>query len=107
MAIYLVRTISNRRLVGLFYAESLPHLVVDASRAASTEDLEFIELGGGAIFWKNSTIEIPMKNGGTIPWNDSQITDNWREALQDADAEWIPLLTPEDIVRGGTEQSPR
>lgn len=102
MAFYLVRTISNRRLVGLFYAESLPHLVVDTSKVASTEDLEFIELGGGAIFWKNFTVEIPMKSGDeVISWESSQITDNWHQALQDAEAEWIPLLTPEDIVRGG------
>lgn len=102
MALYLVRTISNRRLVGLFYAESLPHLVVDTSKVASTEDLEFMGLGGGAIFWKNFTVEIPVKSDDEgIPWESSQITDNWRQALQDADAEWIPLLTPEDIVRGG------
>lgn len=101
MAFYVVRTISNRRLVGFFYAESLPHLVVDTSRVASTEDLEFIELGGGAIFWRDFTAEIPMKSGQShIRWDSNQLTDNWRQALEDPHAEWIPVLTPEDIVRG-------
>lgn len=100
MSLYLVRTISNRRLVGLFFAESLPRLVVDVSKAASTEDCEFVELGAGAVFWKNPETELPLKDAEVrLPWDKSEMTGNWREALRDTRIEWIPLLTTEDVVR--------
>ncbi|HVT54875.1 MAG TPA: hypothetical protein VHD34_02325 [Xanthobacteraceae bacterium] len=100
MSFYAVRTISEKSLVGLFFAESLPHLVVDVSRVASTENCEFFELAGGAIFWRDSGIAVPLREGeGDIPWDRSEMTEGWASALHDPRLEWIPLLATEDVVR--------
>jgi hypothetical protein len=99
MSFYLVRTKSKRNLVGLFFAESLPHLVVDISKVADTEDCEYIELPGGGIYWKFGETRIPLKEGGSLPWERSEMTSHWTEALYARDALWLSLLTTEDVAR--------
>jgi hypothetical protein len=99
MSFYAIRTISEKNLVGLFFSESLPHLVVDVSKIASTENCEFVELPGGAIFWRDSGVSLPLQGGSEIPWDQSEMTEAWTAALRDQRLEWIPLLVSEDVVR--------
>lgn len=99
MAFFLVRTISRKNLVGLFFAESLPHLVVDVSKVVNTEDCECAELPGGGIYWRSSNTRIPLEGGRNPPWERSEITPNWKKILEGGDMRWIPLLSTEDIAR--------
>jgi hypothetical protein len=97
MGFYAVRKIREKQLVGLFYSESLPHLIVELSRMADTERCEFAELGGGALFWPAANVEIPLR--AELPLNQTRVTDSWRNALTDPTLEWMPLLTMADAGR--------
>lgn len=96
MSFFAVRTISEPRLVGLFYVESLPHLVIEVAKAADTEDCEFLELPRGAIFWPGKEVSLPLK--AELPLQQSSVTENWQETLQDTSLEWKSILTPADRV---------
>jgi hypothetical protein len=96
MSFYAVRTSSERKLIGLFFAESLPHLVVDVSKVASTENCEFVELGGGGIVWRQERVPVPAS---TLPWEKCELTESWQRALGDSALTWMPLLTTEDVTR--------
>lgn len=99
MSFYAVRTIREKELVGLFFAESIPHLVVGVSKVDFSENCEFIELGGGAIFWKSARMQVPLRPQSGLSWKECEMTPGWKEALHASDAKWMPLLATEDVVR--------
>ena len=98
MSLYLVRTKSKRDLVGIFFAEAIPRLVIEVSHVANTEDCEWLELPAGGIVWRPGRATVPVENEQDLHLDRGEITESWRKIFFARDVEWYSLLTPADVA---------
>ncbi len=60
MAAYLVRTIEEHDLVGVFYAPNTYSLAFMIDEVLDPDDCEYLVIGPGGIVWSERAVEIPV-----------------------------------------------
>src|SRR5258706_14232585 len=86
MAVYLVRTIDDHDLVGIFNASNFDDLVVAVDECLEPADCEYQRMGTGGIMWTSPAVPIPVPHDENaaddgeeveIPWNGAELSDSW------------------------------
>ncbi|WP_038950364.1 hypothetical protein [Bradyrhizobium genomosp. III] len=85
MPAYLVRTIEERDLVGVFYAADVHELAYMLDEVLEPNYCEYTTIGPGGVIWEEPAIAIPVPkpkgddddNSEGIPWKDARFTENW------------------------------
>jgi hypothetical protein len=86
MAVYLVRTIDDHDLVGIFNAPNLEELALAVDECLNTDDCEYQRMGTGGIMWTSPAVPIPVpydadaaddSDEADIPWSGASLSDSW------------------------------
>jgi hypothetical protein len=87
MATYLVRTIDDHDLVGIFNAPNLEQLIFAVDECLDPADCEYQRMGTGGIMWTSPAVPIPIELGDDedddptepdpVPWAAATLTDRW------------------------------
>jgi hypothetical protein len=87
MAVYLVRTIDEHDLVGIFNAPNLDELALVVDECLDPGDCEYQRMGTGGIMWTEPAIPIPIElpegeeddstEPDPVPWSAATLTDDW------------------------------
>ena len=60
MPAYLVRSIDEHDLVGVFYASNTYSLAFSIDEVPDPDDCEYLLIGAGGIVWSSPPVEIPV-----------------------------------------------
>lgn len=90
MPAYLVRTIKEHDLVGVFYAPNVYDLAYMLDEVLDPSQCEYTSIGPGGVIWEEPAITIPVprkvsdddepgddEDSNLIPWKDARFTENW------------------------------
>jgi hypothetical protein len=101
MPTYLVRTIDEHDLVGIFVASSLLELALLIDEGLDPGICEYLRIGAGGIMWTGPAVAIPVPSSGDdaisddpIPWSEATFTEGWEEPLHGygpSKGKWKPL----------------
>jgi hypothetical protein len=85
---YLVRTIEDHDLVGIFVAENRLQLEMIVDECVDADACEYAPMSSGAMFWTSPAIEIPPPQGDedsedddpAVPFAAASLSENWWDA---------------------------
>jgi len=85
MPAYLVRTIDEHDLVGVFYAPDTYSLAFMIDEVLDPDDCEYLLIGPGGIVWSSRAVEIPVppddnddgSKNDPVPWQGARFTESW------------------------------
>lgn len=86
MPAYLVRTIDEHDLVGVFYASNVVDLAFMIDEVLDPSDCEYLLIGSGGTVWSDRAVEIPPppryddedpSAEDPIPWKGARFTESW------------------------------
>lgn len=107
MPAYLVRTIKEHDLVGVFYAANIYDLAYMLDEVLDPDECEYTSIGPGGVIWGEPAITIPVPSkddddeddGNLIPWKDARFTENWALlAYNESGKRWKKIaVTVEDL----------
>ncbi|MCP1915898.1 hypothetical protein J2R96_008378 [Bradyrhizobium elkanii] len=113
MPIYLVRTIKNKDLVGIFAAPNVMELAFLIDEALDPDACEYQRLPPGGIMWEEKAVAIPIEPGdeaeddeeedegkSDIPWEGARFTEVWAMSVYGVGkgSRWTKIdLTLEDM----------
>ncbi|MBW5438585.1 hypothetical protein FXB41_28625 [Bradyrhizobium canariense] len=111
MPAYLVRTIKEHDLVGVFYASNVYDLAYMLDEVLDPSQCEYTSIGPGGVIWEEPAISIPVPRkvndddepgddeDNLIPWKDARFTENWALlAYNESGKRWKKLeVTVEDL----------
>jgi len=104
MAVYLVRTIDDHDLVGIFNAPNFDQLVVAVDECLDPSDCEYQRMGTGGIMWESPAVPIPIPHDENapddpaevdIPWNGASLTDGWWTSFYEDGRRWRAFFPDE------------
>ena len=102
MPVYLVRTIDEHDLVGIFNAETVTDFVIAIDECTDPEACEYLELPVGGLFWSEPAVQIPPPEGDNdngpdedsypdIPWADVSMAGSWWQSFYSEKDGWLPV----------------
>ncbi|MBP1297480.1 hypothetical protein [Bradyrhizobium elkanii] len=116
MPIYLVRTIKNHDLVGVFAAPSVLDLALLLDEALDPGGCEYQRLPPGGIMWEQRAITIPIeqseedeeKDAEDVPWSEARFTEDWETALYGMGkaARWTKIDVALEDMYGANPEAP-
>ncbi|TFV75061.1 hypothetical protein E4K64_15145 [Bradyrhizobium frederickii] len=88
MPAYLVRTIKEHDLVGVFFASNTLELAYLIDEVLDPEHCEYRLLGPGGVIWDGPAVKIPLprskddddddeEESSDVPWKDARFTELW------------------------------
>jgi hypothetical protein len=103
---YLVRTIDDHDLVGIYVAKSREQLQWLVDECINVDLCEYAPMPAGGIQWTDPAINIPVPEsddpdedpnpGPFLPWSGATETDSWRPFLYEVIKRWKPLYNKGD-----------
>jgi hypothetical protein len=90
MPTYLVRTIDDHDLVGIFSASNFDDLIVLVDECLYPADCEYRRLKAGGIMWTSPAIPIPIEvstdetdepEPDDLPWAGASLSDSWWDSF--------------------------
>ncbi|MGJ5024935.1 hypothetical protein [Bradyrhizobium oligotrophicum] len=118
MPAYLVRTINDQDLVGVFFATSIRDLAWLVDEAVDPDLCEYIRLGPGGVIWTEPSIKIPTQckselevdweaEEPPIPWSGASFTEVWGySTYRQNERKWKPIdLNIFDLCAGELAES--
>lgn len=90
MPAYLVRTIEEHDLVGVFYAPNTYSLAFMIDEVLDPDDCEYLLIGPGGVVWSSPAVEIPVppddedddgSKDDPVPWSGARFSESWWMAV--------------------------
>ncbi|UPK35155.1 hypothetical protein IVB18_45490 [Bradyrhizobium sp. 186] len=106
MPAYLVRTIEEHDLVGVFYASNPLELAFLIDEVLDPDRCEYRKLSRGGVIWEGPAVQIPLPSSNDdddassndIPWKEARFTELWGYDALYKKARWRKIeYTVEDL----------
>jgi hypothetical protein len=115
MPTYLVRTIDEHDLVGIFVAPNLFALALLIDECADPGVCEYQRMKPGGIMWTSPAVVVPIISDDDdedytapdpIPWSAVSMTESWQDSLYDWSnkGRWRAIEFDLDDLYGGPEE---
>jgi hypothetical protein len=105
MPTYLVRTIDEHDLVGIFVAPNLHELALLLDEGIDAGVCEYQRMTAGGIMWTEPAVIVPVDQSvedeatgpDPVPWSEATLTEGWENsAYGSPKGKWKPLYLSED-----------
>jgi len=102
MPTYLVRTIRDRDLVGIFVARDTYELALIVDECTDPGSCEYQRMKTGGLMWTSPAIPIPIEMGedddgsepDPVPWGAASLTESWWDSFFGyARGKWKPVCS--------------
>ncbi|MGF6309933.1 hypothetical protein ABIB82_004070 [Bradyrhizobium sp. i1.8.4] len=120
MPIYLVRTIKERDLVGIFAAPNVMDLAFLIDEVLDPDRCEYQRLPSGGIVWDSRAVSVPIEAAGDdddpdedpenevlVPWGGARSTETWSNFLYGgAGSKWMKINVSLEDLYGIDPETP-
>jgi hypothetical protein len=115
MPTYLVRTIDEHDLVGIFVAPNLLELALLLDEGIDASVCEYQRMTTGGIMWTEPAVIVPVDPSpdaevslpNSIPWSEATLTEGWENSVYGSPkGKWRAVFSGEDLYSEEPDDTP-